>query len=218
MNDRFAPLLAVSLRAVRELVETLKAVGLQLLHAPRPVVVGVVVGDERHAHHHLLGGEVARKVFQIPQEPGDRLAGVLLVNVGMQVFDVHDQGIHMRQHRLQVFFRHVEGGFKGELPVGTAQLAEADDKIRAQQRLAAAGAHAAAGGQKVQLVDAYLLVKLLRCQTAQPLRRTQTGGVQTVAAVQRTAVEGRQSGHPVAINADAMPYNTDEWSRLQHVL
>lgn len=218
MKGRFAPLLTIVLRAVRELVETLKAVGLQLLHAPRPVVVGVVVGDERHAHHHLLAGEVARKVFQIPQEPGDRLASVLLVNLGMQVFDVHDEGIHMGQHRLQVLLRHVEGGFKGELPVGAAQLAETDEVVGAQQRLATAETYPATGGQKVQLVDAYLLVKLLRRQTAQPLRRTQTGGVQTVAAVQRTAVEGRQSGHPVAINADAMPYNTDEGCWLQHVL
>ena len=44
--------------AIGEAVESGEAVGLQLLHAPRPVVVGVVVGDERHAHHHLPGGEV----------------------------------------------------------------------------------------------------------------------------------------------------------------
>ena len=218
MKGRFAPLLAVSLRAVRELVETLKAVCLQLLHAPCPVVVAVVVGDERHAHHHLLGGEVARKVFQIPQEPGDRLAGVLLVNLGMQVFDVHDEGIHMGQHRLQVLRRHVEGGFKGELPVGAAQLAETDEVVGAQQRLATAETNPATGGQKVQLVDAHLLVKLLRRQTAQPLRRAETGRVQTVAAVQRAAVEGRQGGHPVAVDADAMPYNTDEGCWLQHGL
>jgi hypothetical protein len=31
-------------------------------------------------------------------------------------------------------------------------------------------------------------------------------------------VEGRQSGHPVAINADAMPYNTDEGCRVGHGL
>ena len=218
MNGRFAPILTIVLRAVRELVETLKAVGLQLLHAPRPVVVGVVVGDERHAHHHLLGEEVARKVFQIPQEPGDRLAGVLLVNLGMQVFDVHDEGIHMGQHRLQVLLRHVEGGFKGELPVGAAQLAETDEVVGAQQRLATAETYPATGGQKVQLVDTHLLVKLLRRQTAQPLRRTQTGGVQTVAAVQRTAVEGRQRSHPLAVDADAVSHNADEGCRLQHVL
>ena len=129
-----------------EAVESGEAVSLQLLHAPFPVVIGVVVGDERHAHHHLLGGEVGCEVFQIPQEPCYRLSRVSLVDVGMQVFDVHNEGIHMGQHCLQVFFRHVEGGFEGELPVGTAQLAEADDEIGAQQRLAAAEAHAAASG------------------------------------------------------------------------
>ena len=125
-------LLTVALRTIRELVETLKAVGLQLLHAPCPVVVGVVVGDERHAHHDSLYRKVCGKVLQVLLQGSCRLAGVPLVNDGVHLFDVHDEGIHMGQHCLQVLQWHVEGGFEGELPVGAAKLAEADEVVGAQ--------------------------------------------------------------------------------------
>ena len=84
------------------------------------------------------------------------------------------------------------------------------DKRYPQQRFAATETHSAARGNEVKIIHSHQIVELLRCVEGQPFGRLETAMVETIAAVQPTAVKGSQSGDPLTVNPYAVAGYADE--------
>lgn len=198
------------LHPIAEAVDASESIFKQPLRTSLDIRLGVVVGDERHPHHNPLRTDRLQQMPQVAECPFVASSSIRLIDSIIQILNIDNVPINGRDDGLQIFGGHIEGGLHGKLPVGAAKLAEVADKVGTQQRLAAAETDSPARGKEVQPVNKHRLIKLFRREFLAKFFGSQATGIQTVAAMQRAAVESCQRGHAVAVNADAVAGNADE--------
>lgn len=173
---------------------------------------GVVVGYERDTDGDMVCTFELDKAAEVVHHQGIVAAGVGVVDGGVGVFDVYDKIVGNGGYRLHMLGRHVERGFDGQFPVLATKLAERFDEVDSQQRLASAKAHAASGGDEIEVVDAHFLVELLGRIGRETFLIVKALRIEAVFAAQGASVEGGQGGYSFAVDADAVARYADKWS------
>lgn len=198
------------LYAVGEAVEAGDAEGGEAVVGAVGVGLAVEGGDEGDADGDMLGADEGEQEFKVVPRQFGVTAGVGAVDVGVAFFYVDDKIAHYRAGAAYALGAHLQRGLGGEVPALAAQGAERLDEVDAQQRFSAAEADAAAGGDEVEVVDAYVVVELLWRISWQVIWSLKTAVVEAIFAPQRTAVEGRQRGHPHAVHPQPVPVDAYE--------
>lgn len=146
------------------------------------------------------------QTFQVPYHRGYVGAGVAAINVGIQVFDVHNKKVGHGCQFFQALWREVERSLYVQFPAGAAQVAETGYKGAVHSRFATAKGHSPAGGPEIEIVNLYPVVEFLRREVHTVLSAGFVAqGIEAIAALQRTSAEGGQCGHSRPVSSDAQP-------------
>lgn len=159
----------------------------------------------------MLRADQRQQQGEVVPSAGGVARGIGIVDVRIALLDVDDEVADHLGGASDGFRRHLQRCLRREVPALAANRLELGEEVHPQQRLAAAEADAAARGDEVEVVHPHVVVQLLRRKPPQALRVLQTTAVQAVPAPQRTAVEGRQGGHPHPV--DAQPVTVDAYER-----
>ena len=201
-------------RQVDEFVEIAEAHLTELLPTVLAVIVGIVTRNQGQADGNLRLQALSGQIAEVGYDLGVVGLAVAAVDVGREVFHVHVIVVNVGYHLLQPTERHVERRFHVDVPLRRASSAEVGYHVAAQQRLAAAEADAATRGLEIEVVDYHLLQDFLHRESLPHAVGAQALAVQTIAAVERTAVEGHQRGDARAVGSQTV--TADSYERYFH--
>ena len=177
------------------------------LHVGVDVVVGNVWQTDKQAVGHALMGEQPTEVVD---DKSVVLSGIALIDVGIEILDVHYPLVHQGKEPLQMRTIHVETGFNADVPSLVDERGEFFDEGAAQARLTATEGHTAASGEEIEVVDGKFLSEFVGGHLAKDAVGTQALGIETIAAAKRTAMESHQGGDPLAINRQPVTGYSDD--------
>ena len=176
-----------------------------------PVLLGVETGDEGEAED---GSVLVLGVGGEPSEVGDDLlvvlAGVGLVDGGIHVLDVDDEGVDKGGDFLQMMTGDVEASLRRKAPSLRTLLAKLFDESASQERFASAKTDTASCRQEIEIVHLHVHHQEFRVHLLPNTVGLETLGIEAIFAMQGATMESHERGHALAVYRETVAVDANE--------
>ena len=147
------------------------------------VGIGVVVGDMGQTNGQSVGHAVmGEKPTEVVDDQRIVLPGILQIDDGVDILDVHYPLVHQGKKPLQMAAVHIQTCLDVDTPARIDEGNEFFDEGATQARFSATESHATASGKKIEVVDGQFLGEFVGGHLAQDTVGAQTLGVEAIAA------------------------------------